>query len=107
MRSIRYAAVLIVGLLFGFTLGFITSVVLYQKDRQGVTLQEDVVIYNGRDAIAQIKKGATFNASRGTGQSELRFFLDESKVEVHPPVETYYSDKPTGTMDNGSSGRQY
>lgn len=100
MRAIRYAGVLVIGLVLGFALGFIACTALDQMERQGVTLQEDAVIYSNGDPIAEIKKGATFYRIMPVGHCELWFDLFVSDFQMHQPIETYYSDKQIGITEN-------
>ena len=81
-------------LLLGFILGFICCVILYHTSTEGMTLTEDVTLYNLDEPIASIKEGTVMYKDRLLPEGRFCFALFKSKFKVHEKREVYYQDYP-------------
>ena len=89
MKTIGYFAVFVVGILVG-----IAGVKwLLQRQIEGITLDQDITIYNENLPVAELKAGSRFNRQKHTRRCSFEFYLDQHQPKTHEIVEPYYSDK--------------
>ena len=89
MKTFGYLAVFVAGILVGLA----GAKLLLQSQLEGITLGEDITIYNRNLPVAELKTGSRFNREKNTKRCSLEFYLDHNQPQTHEIVEPYYSDK--------------
>ena len=80
------------GLAIGLLVGVGTLIVLKSVSIEGITLEQDIPIYNQDIQVAELKKGVKFNRDQITKACSFTFYLDRHQPQTHESVEMYYSD---------------
>lgn len=89
MKAIGHIAVFVAGILVGLA----GAKLLLQSQIEGITLGQDITIYNENMPVAELKAGSRFNRQKNTRRCSFEFYLDQHQPKTHEIVEPYYSDK--------------